>query len=150
MADHASTEGLTTKGMFARSFYPKGHLVAAFDDREAAEAAVGELAKRGISGGQTKVWERDEFLALADQLEREKGPLQKLTEALETEQGKFQDEYFDLARRGATIVTAYAPEDDDVDRAAEMLAAHGGHTIRSYGTFAIRNLATGGTPASEP
>ncbi|GIW05814.1 MAG: hypothetical protein KatS3mg060_0619 [Dehalococcoidia bacterium] len=40
-------------------------------------------------------------------------------------------------RRAATIVTVHVPKEEDIECAAGQLTAHGGHTIRWFGMFAI-------------
>ena len=116
--------------------------VVVFDDHTQTKRAAAAL-------DTLTIWTPDEFLALRDQIDGDRTIVQNVLAALPTEQSKFQDEHFELAENGKTIVTVGVPA-GDLEPVRAQLAAAGAHTMRYYRDLTIENLEGRSNPPQEP
>jgi hypothetical protein len=63
-----------------------------------------------------------------------------------SEEINYLNQYEEAARQGQTVVAIKADNDEEVDRATEVLTKHGAVDIRYFGRFAVSDL----TPDTNP
>jgi hypothetical protein len=57
-----------------------------------------------------------------------------------SDNGEFEEEYRDEARRGHPILMVHAPQREQSTRAWEVVRDHGAHTVKYYGHWIVRGF----------
>jgi hypothetical protein len=135
-AEHGPTRPPPTE---FETFYPKGDIVAATEDRPRAEAVVRALRDAGFPAGDLDIVDPAVVLQAAEELRHRRGLLGRLG-AIFGDDGYFADQFEELARRGYPLVVVHAPEREDAKRAAAILRAHGVRAGSYYGRLTITDL----------
>jgi hypothetical protein len=121
------------------TFYPKGHIFAAVEDRNQAEAAVKALAAAGFAEKDLQIFEPAHVLEVAAQLDHRRGLLGRLGLAF-GDDNYFADQFVDLARQGHPLIAVNVPDQENASRAAAVLRANGVHAGSYYGRWTITDL----------
>ena len=136
-------------------FYPRGYLVAVFDEPDQAQQALDVLVAQGIARDATRLWTGEGALAYHDQLKGNLGIMSQLAAKLPASRAEQAalDRYLTDAREGRAFVTVHVVDDDQLERVRDLLAASGGDAMRYYGRWATRELggarASSGPPRAE-
>lgn len=131
-------EGDTSYGVF----YPEHYTVAGFKDRAAADAAVEAAVSAGFAAEDVRAVDGD---FMANQLESQKDASvmdrakAKIAEMMGTET-KFIDLDLEHARRGASFVFVYTPEEEDGPKVEALLRQQDALYARRYLPMAIERL----------
>lgn len=67
-----------------------------------------------------------------------------------TEEGQYAKQYRDELRRGHDILAVRVKNRDQAEHAASLLACHGGHRMRYYGDWTVRDMSALGVTCPLP
>jgi hypothetical protein len=133
-------------GVFAQLlgvWYPKDYIVAAIDATE-GPATVEALLSAGFGRNSVYLFDSDRVRQIGAAIYEQRTPLQRagadFARAL-TDEGLLAQEYFEAAKAGASLIAVRAPDSGLVDKARQILAAHGTQHIRFYGDKTITDLS---------
>lgn len=125
----------------AISAYASDHLFAVLADKEKAAAGVATLLAWGVAEDDVCVYSGPAHARLLEQREQ----LHLLTRFFRTLQEAFtydehtsRQRYARALRQGKSVVLVYCPRDEDVQRAAEVLAQSGARQMVYYGRWNIQ------------
>ena len=121
-------------------FYPEDDIVAVIGDRSTAERAVQALTDAGVSQDDVDLVDGDWFVKAARSVVERRGVVKRLTHRLPTDESELARRYVEEAEQGHIIVVVHAPDDEEIDRACEVLAAHRAREMHHYGRRVIRDL----------
>lgn len=137
------TPPLNEGGTSFGSFYPKNYVLAVFLNDPDADTAGHALETAGFASDDIIVASGADVADHDDAVQSQQGIFAKLGEKwsrLYTDEAAKADTLMAMARDGAAFVLAYAPEDDDAERAANTLKAFNPKVLRKYGTLAITEM----------
>jgi ABC-type branched-subunit amino acid transport system substrate-binding protein len=121
-------------------FYPLDDLVAVIDERPAAERAVQALKDNGVPDSDVDLVDGAWFAQAARSAVQNRGVVKRLAHLLPTDESLLARRYVDEAEQQHVIIVVHAPSQDDVERAREILAAHGAREMHHYERRVIRDL----------
>lgn len=125
------------------SFFPKNYVLAIFNDGAAAVRAGEALATAGFLAEDIIVATGADVAEHDATVQAEKGVLAKLGEKwsrLYTDEAADADAIMEWARRGATFVLAYAPDDEKTELATAAIRTTSPDILRKYDTLKITEL----------
>jgi hypothetical protein len=123
---------------------PSNWLVGVIDDPQQAEAAERELLAAGFARDDVLLLQGPEALQRLQARDERRGPLgwvMKAVADIVTDAGMFEDAYADEARAGHAILNLQVSEQNQIERARDIVAAHGGHYIKHFGSWVISDLS---------
>ena len=119
-------------------------LVGVIDDPRQAEQAERELLQAGFPRDQVLLLRADEALQRLHAKDEQRGPLGWLLKAVAdvtSDVGEYETKYADEARAGHAIINAQVSEQDRMERARQIIGAHGGHYLKHFGDWVISDLS---------
>ena len=124
--------------------YPTKNVIGVIDSREAVWAAVRDLQAAGFDeDGIHLLCGAQGAQSIESETEEEKGFFGKLTRVIQ-EFGDIDQDHKEYHKQellaGHYLVSVHAEDDEERDRACDILKAHGGHFINYYGEWVIDNL----------
>jgi len=124
-------------------WYPRHYVVSAVDAAE-GPTATDDLLSAGF--GHNVVYLRDSTSVgeIHEQIRAQRTPLERAGAALShafSDEGAMAEEYFEEARRGASLLAVLCPEPRLVDDARRILKAHGARHLRYYGDTTVTDLS---------
>lgn len=125
------------------TFYPKHYVLAAYPDDATAGRAGDALRAAGFAADDVVSASGAEVVARSEAETAHQGALTRLREQwsrLYTDGSAESKRLLDLAGQGAAFVLAYAPEEDQTNRAAAALRPLGPEVLRYFGTFTVTDL----------
>lgn len=122
------------------TYHPKHSIVAVFHDPSRAVEAPTALEGAGVRNVGVELCPGPEFLKNYRDFVEHRSILQRVTGAFASEEQAAVEQYLAEAERGASFVTVHTLQGEERDRAQNVLKAHGGHTMRYYGDYAISDL----------
>ena len=126
------------------SFYPKHYVLAIFDTDDEARRAGTALSAAGFAADDVIVASGADVVAHEQQAKAEQSVFAKLGEQwskLYTDESDVAHKLMDAARKGAAFVLAYAPEDDQTQRATAVLKPMHPPILRKYDALTVSDLA---------
>lgn len=123
---------------------PSNWLVAVIDDPRKAEEAERALIKAGFAQDDVLLLHGQEALQRLRDRDERRGPLGWVMKAIAdvvTDAGTFEDKYAAEANAGHAIINLQVSDQDQIERAREIIVAHGGHYIKHFGDWAITDLS---------
>ncbi len=124
--------------------YPAEKVLGVLDAPRAADEALQELRQAGIPEEGLEVLCGEEGAKQIDPTGEEHGTMGKVLRILDAMYTGIErdnaERYEAELRAGHYVVAVPAPEDEDRERIADILQAHGGHFINYYGEYAVTNL----------
>lgn len=132
------------------NFYPKNYVLAVFEADSTAAQAGDALRAAGFAADDVIVTSGHDVVDFDRAAHSEQGLLAKLGEKwskLYTDEAADAAALIDLARGGYAFVLAYAPEQEQTDRAASVLRGLLPTVLRKYDTLKITELGTEAPPA---
>ncbi len=119
-------------------FKPVGHVLASFPTERDARSAVEALKQAGFSDVA--------FYPAADVLERAERDIQDAGVLASIGQElNIAKQHRDLAEQGHPFVSVLAPEDDEAQRAADIVARYNADRAQKFGRLIIEELIEPGT-----
>lgn len=118
-------------------------LVGVIDDPQQAQQAEVALLQAGFSEDSTLLLHGHETLKRLRAKDEQRGPLgwaMKALSALTSDTREFEDNYAAEARAGHAILSLRVSDEEDMERARQLMAAHGAHYIKHYGTWVVTDL----------
>ena len=139
------TQKLTTEETSSdKVFYPTGHVIAAFADKEAVELAKAALLKAGFPAEAVITPEPWEMLKQYFAYERDKDAnLLEKAKAFVSNMGdesSYVDQYVELASKGYSFLLVYAPEAEDTQRVANIILPLKPERPRKYDRMTVTDL----------
>ena len=125
------------------SFYPKNYVLAVFNDAGAATRTGEALAAAGLQAEDIIVASGSDVADHDADVQAQKGVLAKLGEKwsrLYTDEAADADALMMYARRGATFVLAYAPDEAKTELATKAIQPLHPDIFRKYDTLAVTEL----------
>jgi hypothetical protein len=122
------------------SFYPKNYVLAVFNTDADAAAAGDALHSAGFAADDVIVASGKDVVAHQHAVKEEQTIFARIGEQwskLYTDESADARAMIDFAERGAAFVLAYAPEDEQTNRAVAALRTLHPPVMRKYGTLAI-------------
>ncbi|HEX5498779.1 MAG TPA: hypothetical protein VFX03_06110 [Thermomicrobiales bacterium] len=135
------TEGKNPLATALGVYAPTHFVVAVIDDPAKATGALAALKAAGFADAAVEICPGPQFLNNYRDFVAHRSLGERVESLFPSEEQAAAEEYVGEAERGASFVTAHAPQRADRDRARDILAAHGGHGMRYYGDNAITDLA---------
>jgi len=125
--------------------YPTKHVVGVLDTAEQVAAVVPDLRANGFMDSEIHVHcgvDRADALNASTGRTGLANIAIRIAEKLGIEDTEMERKelYEQAMRDGRFVMLVSAPTDDRKDRAAEMLAKHGAHTVSYHGRFTIQGL----------
>ena len=123
--------------------YPQDYVAAAIDRPEDAERAAEALRQAGFGADEVVVMHSDQVVENLQFRQEHLNILERMLAEIKkktTDEGLDEKRYEAEAKRGASIINVYAPDDEQVRRATEILSAHGAHHINHFGRWAVEDL----------
>lgn len=124
-------------------WYPHNYLIAVIDDRAEAERAAQALSSAGWPENDIRLFPGKIVATQLEQLEERRSLPEKLAADVRhyvSDEGVMAEDYEEDARLGHHILAVYTPDDDQVEQARALLAAHHAHSIEHFGTWVITDL----------
>jgi hypothetical protein len=121
-----------------------GRLMAVFDNRHEADAAVDALVAAGFDRTRIETFEGPDDAAAFDATGRRRGLAGRLFRIIEfswADQAPDFAWYEAAVREGRVVLSVRVRGQRDVTAATEILIAHGGHFINHFGWFETQELA---------
>jgi hypothetical protein len=125
--------------------YPDNYVTAAIDRREDAERAAEALRQAGFDREDVVVMHAGEVIDNLQFRERHRNFVGRILAQIKanlTDEGLDDKRREHEAYRGHSIVNVYAPDPHQVERARDILAAHGAHDVKHYGEWTIEDLTS--------
>jgi hypothetical protein len=127
------------------TYYPKGYLIATFNDGAAAHGAHGALTQHGFA--QTRVWTGEEAIAQHDALAAQRNAEWQHGSSLQANNKLGLQDYMKAAHDGAFFVTLPVPDETMVEQARAALANYQPHMVHYYGSVGMIDLGAQSTTA---
>ncbi len=123
-------------------FYPRGYIVAVFDEADDVDKAVVELASHGIEGDDVTAWTGRSARRYIKNLRENLGVISQMAAKLPLsgDEKEAADLYLKLAEEGHEFITVRVADEDQVGTIRALLAEHNAHTMRYYGDWAVTDL----------
>jgi len=121
-----------------------GRLLAVFDDRAAADAAVEALAFAGFGSDRIELFEGRDDAAAFDASGRRRGVLGRLYRIIEfswADQAPDFAWYEAAVREGRVVLSVHVRGQRHVKTAFDIVVAHRGHFVNHFGWFETQELA---------
>jgi len=121
-----------------------GRLLAVFDSRAEAEAAVGALTAAGFDPTRIELFEGPGDAAAFDASGRRRGLRGRLYRIIEfswADQAPDFAWYEAAVREGRVVLSVRVRGQQPVRSAADLVEAHGGHFVNHFGWFETQELA---------
>jgi hypothetical protein len=115
-------------------FKPVGHVVLSFASERELEAAADGLREVVPDGGWAR-YRPDQMLAQIDADLHEASPLASIGQEMNLVKA-----HRELAARGYSFLVVPTPQQEDVERVAEVAKRTGAYTAQHYGRFVIEEL----------
>ena len=119
-------------------------LVGVIDQPQRAEQAVQALRQAGFAEDDVLLLHGPDALRRLEAKDEQRGVLgwaHKAVALIVTDAGAFEGAYAQEASAGHSIINVHTAERPDIERARDVLAAHGAHYIKHFGPWAITNLS---------
>ncbi|HEU0025513.1 MAG TPA: hypothetical protein VFQ25_00215 [Ktedonobacterales bacterium] len=119
-------------------------LVGVIDDPQQAEQAERELLQVGFSRDHVLLLRGDEATQRLRTKDEQRGPLGwllKVVSDVTSDVGEYEAKYADEARAGHAIINVQVSEQDRMERARQIIDAHGGHYLKHFGDWVISDLS---------
>ncbi|MFT4101664.1 MAG: hypothetical protein QM674_11625 [Burkholderiaceae bacterium] len=116
-------------------FKPVGHAVMVMKDAEAADHAIAALQQAGFGLPDTLVYSSEEMIAQCEDDIRQAGALASLGSEI-----NLSRKHLELARRGCCFIIVFAPDDDRVQRVADIAERTDALFAQHYGLLAVEEL----------
>ncbi len=116
-------------------FKPVGHTVMAFKTAEGLDGATAELIEAGFSGADLVSYSPQEMAKLAHAEREAASPLAAFGYELE-----LVNTHLALAESGCSFLVVPAPEDEQLERVAEVAQQFKAASAQHYGRFMIQDL----------
>jgi hypothetical protein len=129
-------------GVSFGTYYPEGYIVAAVDSAETAEQAVAELRGAGFTEGDVRTYSGQMVVENHEAFQRQRSVLQRIESAFASDEKEAVDEYIEEARRGRHFITVRAPDEEQIERARQVLAATGAYKMHHYGPSVMTDLSS--------
>jgi hypothetical protein len=121
-----------------------GRLLAVFDTRADAQAAVQALTGAGVDPSQIELYEGDEDAAAFDasgQRRGLRGRLYRIIEFSWADQAPDFAWYEAAVREGRVVLSVRVRGQRQLKQATDIVLAHGGHFVNHFGWFETQELA---------
>jgi len=123
-------------------FKPVGHIVLVMQDAAAVARALAELQRAGFEAADTIVYSSEEMIAQCEEDQRGASMLASLGAEI-----NLSRKHMELARRGHCFIVVFAPEDDQVQRVANVAERTDALFAQRYGLLTVEELVR---PAESP
>ena len=120
--------------------FDKDYIMAAVDDPQEARRAVQALQQAGFD---VALMRPEELLRNVRQTEQQGGVLTRLAETVRdttSDEGLDANAYFTEAQQGHAVLKVHAPEDEQINRAQQLLRGFHAHTVKHFGRWSVANL----------
>jgi hypothetical protein len=121
-----------------------GRLMAVFDSRAEAEAAVEALAAAGFDRARVELFDGPDDAAAFDASGHRRGLRGRLFRIIEfswADQAPDFAWYEAAVREGRVVLSVIVRGQQQVQAAADIVLAHGGHFVNHFGWFETQELA---------
>jgi|SRR5579859_1234315 len=130
-------------GTLLGAWHTENYIVAVIDDLTEAEQAVAELQQGDWQPADVRLFRGKPSARQIGAIEEHRSAPARLAAAVRgasSEEGPISELYEQEAQQGHQIVAVYAADDEQVERARRILAAHQAHAIEYFGSWAITDL----------
>lgn len=138
----------------AEAAYASDHLFAVLDDGQKASDAAAALHSQGFASDDVRAYSGQLHARLIEQRERERVLtrfFRAVQEAFTYDEHTSRRRYTQALRQGKAVVLVYCLTDEQVQRAADVLAQHGAEQMAYYGRWTIQLVgATQTVTTGEP
>lgn len=135
-------------GVSFGTYYPEGYIVAVVDSAETAELGAAELRSAGFAEDDVRTYSGEWVVENHEAFLRQRSVLQRIGSVFASDEKEAVDEYIEEARRGRHFVTVRASDEEQMERARQVLAAKGAYKMRHYGPSVMTDLSS--RPSSGP
>ncbi len=119
-------------------------LVGVVDEPRQADLAERDLLEAGFPREDVLLLRADEAIQRLHAKDERRGALGWLLKAVSditSDVGEYQGKYAEEARAGHAIINVQVSEPDQIERARQIIDAHGGHYIKHFGGWVISDLS---------
>jgi hypothetical protein len=130
-------------GTLVADWHTEQYLAAVIDDIDQAEQAVRALEKAGWPPQEVRLFRGTPVVQKIDVLEEHESLPERIAAAVRSvssDEGPISEIYEREAEQGHQILTVYAPEHAQVERARQILARHQAHALEYFGSWVITDL----------
>lgn len=116
-------------------FKPVGHTLVVFRDRQAMDAATGELERAGLSDSGVTSYTPQEMLAQTEQDLHGASALAAIGQEL-----NLVKVHHDLAQQGCHFLVVPTDDDEIAHKVGDIVRQHGALAAQHYGRFMVEEL----------
>jgi hypothetical protein len=144
-ADHRPPTGQDSEHMGSPpvslgQIYPTHDIVAVLADKAAAEQALEALQGAGIPEGDLDLMDPQWFLDAQKHQREGRNVVERIEALVAAQEGSYMAEYEEEAKEGRWLIAVHAEEPETVERARDVLKAHGGRRLRHYKPHTVEEL----------
>jgi hypothetical protein len=123
--------------------YPENHVLAAFDSRADAAAALDDLREEGLAEDEVAVYAGEDG---ADEIDSDGTSHGLGSTIIRSVQGILTDrdrlvEYEEAVEQGGVVIAAQSEDDERKHLLAAVFKRHGGHDVHHFGAMTVENLS---------
>ncbi len=123
--------------------YPENHVLAAFDSRADAAAALDDLREEGLSEDEVAVYAGEQGAEDIDSDGTSHGfgsVVVRSVQLILTDRDRLS-EYEEAVEGGGVVIAAQAEDDDRKHLLSAVFQRHSGRDVRYYGTMTVEDLS---------
>jgi len=128
-------------------------LVGVIDEPATAERALADLRAAGFADDGVSLLHGPDAVAMFGAKHDQQGPLRRILSQIigqGNDASALAEDYEAEARLGHSLINVYAPKEEQVARAQQIIEANGGHRIHYYGRWVITQLSNQERDHHEP
>jgi hypothetical protein len=144
-ADHRQPRDPLERGSVPHKmgvFYPLDDVIAVLHDQATGEETKQALVAAGIPAGDIDLIDGPWFIEHGQELQGDRGFVQRLAGLLASEERGYVEEYEDEARQGRALIAVHAADESTAERIRRVLVDHGASRMRYYRENVIEDLLT--------
>ncbi len=130
-------------GTLLGEWHTENYLAAVIDDLADAERATAELQQAGWAPTDVRLFRGKPTAQKIDTIAEHRSAPTRIAAAVRgasSEEGPISELYEQEAEQGHQIVAVYADNEEQMERARQILAAHQAHAIEYFGSWTITDL----------
>ncbi len=130
-------------GTLVADWHTEQYLAAVSDDLNQAEQAVRALEEAGWPPQEVRLFQGKPVVQKIDAIEERHSLPERLAAAVRSvasDEGPISEIYETEAEQGHQILTIYAPEQAQVERARQILERHQAHALEYFGSWVITDF----------
>lgn len=119
------------------TFYPRGFIVALFDNKIDRNMAASALQAAGFA--DVRSFTPQEVIERSTELEQQRNAAQRLGGAVSPDDLAIAEDYVESARDGQSFLVVHAKQ-EQIKQASAILFQHEAHGVKRYGDWVVTDL----------